>query len=34
MAKQQDMLLTSEGIQNYENELEHLKAVVRKEVAE
>ena len=34
MAKQQDMLLTSEGIQNYENELEHLKTVVRKEVAE
>ncbi len=34
MAKQQDMLLTSEGIQNYENELEYLKTVVRKEVAE
>jgi len=34
MAKQQDMLLTSEGVQNYENELEHLKTVVRKEVAE
>jgi len=34
MAKQQDMLLTSEGIKNYENELEYLKAVVRKEVAE
>ena len=34
MAKQQDMLLTSEGIQNYEKELEHLKSVVRKEVAE
>ena len=28
------MLLTSEGIQNYENELEYLKTVVRKEVAE
>ena len=34
MAKQQDMLLTSEGVKNYEKELEHLKAVVRKEVAE
>ena len=34
MAKQQDMLLTSEGIKNYESELEYLKAVVRKEVAE
>ncbi len=34
MAKQQTIMLTNEGLQNYEKELENLKTVVRKEVAE
>ena len=34
MAKQQTNMLTNEGLQNYEKELENLKTVVRKEVAE
>ena len=34
MAKQQDMLLTSEGKKNYEKELEYLKTVAVKKVAE
>ena len=34
MAKQQAIMLTNEGLQNYEKELEHLKTVERKEIAE
>ena len=34
MAKQQAIMLTNEGLQNYEKELEHLKPVERKEIAE
>ena len=34
MAIQQAIMLTSEGLQNYEKELEHLKTVERKEIAE
>ncbi len=34
MAKQQAIMLTDEGLKNYEQELEYLKTVKRKEVAE
>ncbi len=34
MAKQQTIMLTQDGLQNYEKELEHLKTVDRKEIAE
>jgi len=34
MAKQQAIMLTNEGLQNYEKELEHLKTFERKEIAE